>query len=66
CARNPPVPVQQPFRPDCNFFFFIPARYPVNLSSALPLTVGKPCLVFNTVAFITPYNKKKNQPNKTP
>ncbi|MCK6803492.1 MULTISPECIES: hypothetical protein, partial [Enterobacteriaceae] len=28
------------------FFFFIPARYPVNLSSALPLTVGKPCLVF--------------------
>ena len=28
------------------FFFFIPARYPVNLSSALPLTVGKPGLVF--------------------
>ncbi|WP_210114640.1 hypothetical protein, partial [Escherichia coli] len=26
--------------------FFIPARYPVNLSSALPLTGGKPCLVF--------------------
>ena len=28
CARNPPVLVQQPFRPDCNFFFFHPRPLP--------------------------------------